>query len=61
MTDTNTPSPDTDRTETGDADRSAGVNRPDQNNSDAPGKTKADPATGGEGAAGAGGSGGFGT
>lgn len=61
MTDTNRPIPDTDPADTGEADRSAGVNRPDQTHSGAPGKTPADPATGGEGAAGAGGSGGFGT
>ena len=61
MTDADPSTPDTDHTDTGDAERSAGVNRPDQNNTGAPGKTKADPATGGEGAAGAGGSGGFGT
>jgi hypothetical protein len=59
MTDANPIPPQPD--EPNDADRSAGVNRPDQNNTDAPGKTRADPATGGEGAAGAGGSGGFGT
>lgn len=57
MTDTSKPAP----TPTDDTDRSAGVNRPDQNNTVEPGKTNADPATGGEGAAGAGGSGGFGT
>ena len=59
MTDTAKPQPTPETNQ--DADRSAGVNRPDQNNTSAPGKTKGDPATGGEGAAGAGGSGGFGT
>lgn len=59
MTDTNKPEPT--KGPEGDADRSAGVNRPDQNKLNKPGETKPDPATGGEGAAGAGGSGGFGT
>lgn len=61
MTSTPKPGPATRPEDADDTRRSAGVNRPDQNNTDAPDKTRADPATGGEGAVGAGGSGGFGT
>lgn len=61
MTDANTPNTAPKPGDNTDADRSAGVTRPDQDNTAGPGKEKADPATGGKGASGAGGSGGFGT